>query len=71
MKWRHTESNRSASLDSIEQTMVPIINPFFSQEKSTDDRHAERAAKQYEQQQVDMHNSKKYPNQIICVSREP
>ncbi|KAH9948829.1 hypothetical protein B0H21DRAFT_731329 [Amylocystis lapponica] len=28
------------------------------QERSTDDRHAERAAKQYEQQQVDMLNSK-------------
>ncbi|KAI0338929.1 hypothetical protein BDW22DRAFT_1409320 [Trametopsis cervina] len=28
------------------------------QERSTDDRHAERAAKQAEQQRVDMHNSK-------------
>ncbi|PCH40000.1 hypothetical protein WOLCODRAFT_136602 [Wolfiporia cocos MD-104 SS10] len=28
------------------------------QERSTDDRHADRAAKQYEQQQVDMQNSK-------------
>ncbi|THH27874.1 hypothetical protein EUX98_g6316 [Antrodiella citrinella] len=28
------------------------------QERSADDRHAERAAKQYEQQQADMHNSK-------------
>ncbi len=36
-----------------------LLNSLYMKERSTDDRHADRAAKQYEQQQVDMLNSKK------------
>ncbi|THG97298.1 hypothetical protein EW026_g4673 [Hermanssonia centrifuga] len=35
-----------------------LLNGLYMKERSTDDRHADRAAKQYEQQQVDMLNSK-------------
>lgn len=47
----------------------PLITHGKIQERSTDDKHADRTAKQHEQQQIDMLNSKKYVS--VCRYTPP
>ncbi|OSD07541.1 hypothetical protein PYCCODRAFT_1430796 [Trametes coccinea BRFM310] len=51
-------SDRTKSKQKYDEECAEVESYRQKQERSADDRHAERAARQYEQQQIDMLNSK-------------
>lgn len=40
--------------------LVPDMHSGLPQDRASDDKHAERAARQFDQQKADMLNAKKY-----------
>ncbi|CCM05936.1 uncharacterized protein FIBRA_08175 [Fibroporia radiculosa] len=63
-------ASRAKSKQKYDEECNEVETYRLKQERSSDDRHAERAAKQYEQQQVDMLNGKNSYLIAIAVSNK-